>query len=1040
MKKVNIVFLMMLCNSIFANDTLKTSLAKPSSESAKYFDINRIRCSIQNNGIFGRHPITGNTDLSFDDYPLVYSSGLWISAKIDGEIRASRADFNTDYTEGAFDSDGNLFGKDDSSFFVFKISKGDNETNNRDYADWPYWNGAPVDQFGKPLLLGNQTLWCVFTDTYMDNRMVTEDGLPLGAEIHLTVWGWENLDNIMLMRWKIINKSNKIWKDTYFGVFSDPDVGDASWNLVGSDSTLNLVYCYEGRQSIYVWRNHAVGYQLLESPVVYSPGDTAIAFGGIKYNFKNIPVYSPIMRKGQGRYEGWGWNDIPYYEEAPQQIYNRLRCLNMMEEPAIDPLTNLPSKWAYSGDPVAGTGWLDEFPVDRRMMLSTGPIDVSPGDTCALTLAVFGVQNNLQMENIVELRHNSKYVKELFLKQFGILVNAKVEERKISDTEWEVIITAFIENKHDYINQVTAEIRNYQHQLIDEVTLFDDGAHFDYDAHDEIFGTCWRTDSHDEALYLNVKIIDEYGKIHNRNFAAESITLSDKLVFEPIVINDSRNYDGVANPGEQIRYSFKITNNYSFNIQNLSLSATVADSIFVIQYPTMSYFMDSLSVGESDQFSSIFTIYNRYQLFPELTLPMDIPENYPITFDLNVFDAGHHHWKDTVYLPIKAYKFIPNEMNPTQVSGKSDATFTIRIVEPTLLTGHSYAITINDSLDEIGLNLIDLTLDNYLLMNNPLPDKYAYNVPVTDGFKVVQAHIPEEGILDAYYEDIIGGHVAGFEGVNFGGEFFDGGVRQGTASSGNIYSIEIEFTNDIKPYGVVKDPRGQIAYRYLYNSPPEPTAIQSNPFAVWKTLRGEKISLLNVCFFEVPGSETCNGIWAPDNSQHGGNEMLFIMTTDYDPTGTYYFNKQMDPNEVMYKLSFRLKSDSSVVDTGDKFIIQWGHATTSEDRWEFIPTNIKVESESLPVSFELCQNYPNPFNSNTTIKFTVDKPSKTNLKVYNYLGQEVIELFDKEFQSGEFSVSWNGKSQNGQLVSSGLYFTKLKSEQKSCVVKMLLIR
>ena len=33
------------------------------------------------------------------------------------------------------------------------------------------------------------------------------------------------------------------------------------------------------------------------------------------------------------------------------------------------------------GDPVAGTGWLDTFATDRRMMLSAGPFTMEPGDS-----------------------------------------------------------------------------------------------------------------------------------------------------------------------------------------------------------------------------------------------------------------------------------------------------------------------------------------------------------------------------------------------------------------------------------------------------------------------------------------------------------------------------------------------------------------------------------------------------------------------------------------------------------------------------------
>ncbi|MCJ7576992.1 MAG: T9SS type A sorting domain-containing protein, partial [candidate division Zixibacteria bacterium] len=97
--------------------------------------------------------------------------------------------------------------------------------------------------------------------------------------------------------------------------------------------------------------------------------------------------------------------------------------------------------------------------------------------------------------------------------------------------------------------------------------------------------------------------------------------------------------------------------------------------------------------------------------------------------------------------------------------------------------------------------------------------------------------------------------------------------------------------------------------------------------------------------------------------------------------------------------------------------------------------------------FALYQNYPNPFNPTTRIPFTVHgsqfmvrRPIPTTLKIYNILGQLVKVLVDEEKVAGAYTTYWDGKDQNGQPVSSGIYFYKLEAGDFTEVKKMVLIK
>jgi len=76
-------------------------------------------------------------------------------------------------------------------------------------------------------------------------------------------------------------------------------------------------------------------------------------------------------------------------------------------------------------------------------------------------------------------------------------------------------------------------------------------------------------------------------------------------------------------------------------------------------------------------------------------------------------------------------------------------------------------------------------------------------------------------------------------------------------------------------------------------------------------------------------------------------------------------------------------------------------------------------------------NYPNPFNPSTTIFFEFPADIvKASIEIYNIKGQK-IKIIPIDLSTGikqkEVSVIWNGLEDNGDIVSSGIYFLRLKS-------------
>jgi hypothetical protein len=102
-----------------------------------------------------------------------------------------------------------------------------------------------------------------------------------------------------------------------------------------------------------------------------------------------------------------------------------------------------------------------------------------------------------------------------------------------------------------------------------------------------------------------------------------------------------------------------------------------------------------------------------------------------------------------------------------------------------------------------------------------------------------------------------------------------------------------------------------------------------------------------------------------------------------------------------------------------------------------------ASSAVLPKAYALDQNSPNPFNPSTTISYEIPESTsgvKVALAVYNVRGQKVITLVDELKEAGRYSVNWDGRSQTGQHVSSGVYFYRLQAGDFSAVRKMVILK
>ena len=392
---------------------------------ARRIDVNNINMFVTNYGTFANDiENQGNAGLFFPKGTIktaVYQSGIWIGGKVGGQPRVAIAEYSQEFGPGSMVGTS----ADDASkpeYVVYKVARYTGnpddtahvERNSADLArdrtldpivhhSWSEYvngaapHGAPVRHYAfpdpthpgstvdvvGPDMSGDQMLWAVYNDA--DPAVHTNRGgqsQPLGIEVQQKTFGFDRqgaLSNTVFIDYKLINKGGNNIDSCYVMFWADPDLGGASDDLVGCDPALSLGYVYNATNTdqLYGDRPPAVGYDFFKGPVV--AGDTLGMSSFIYYINGTDPANAA-------------------------QTFNYMRGYTRDGAPVTDPTTGLTTRFYYPGDPVAGTGWLDSNPSDRRFMMITGPFHLAPGDTQTVVGAIVVAQGGDRLSSVTGLK------------------------------------------------------------------------------------------------------------------------------------------------------------------------------------------------------------------------------------------------------------------------------------------------------------------------------------------------------------------------------------------------------------------------------------------------------------------------------------------------------------------------------------------------------------------------------------------------------------------------------------------------------------
>lgn len=316
----------------------------------------------------------------------------------------------------------------------------------------------------------DQVLFMIYNDLDVTQALGFVGSEPLGIEVAKTVWGYKRNDalgNLYFAKYRLINKGgvtldaqgNKgsFYIDSlYVCQWSDPDLGSFSDDLAGCDTTLSLSFIYNANGIDDTFKKFGLapasaGYDFLQGPKIASVGDSAV------FNLKRIKDFKNLGMSSFSYFSaGSPYSDPPggasAYSTGTGRWWNMLRGFA-----PLGTITDAPqnyksgpfpvSKFPLSGDPVKGTGFLDGMgtdysfaPGDRRILSTTGPFNLNPGDTQEIVIGTVAGIGSDRLSSVAVMKFNDKFVQNTYNALFQVPKAPLSPDVKYAELDGEVIL------------------------------------------------------------------------------------------------------------------------------------------------------------------------------------------------------------------------------------------------------------------------------------------------------------------------------------------------------------------------------------------------------------------------------------------------------------------------------------------------------------------------------------------------------------------------------------------------------------------------
>jgi len=1018
MKKILSIFVIILMVSalIYGAESVNNSrtLSKTTiANSDIWINANRMNGVFRNNGTWMYDNVVGDWGLEWpkgSGLSPIFGAGQYVGAMVDGEPRIAGVQHSaTEFQAGEVLAPDVAANKNDAEYKWYELRPG----GVGDWANWPLDQGAPVDADGNPELIGDQTAFCVFNDLADHTEYGTK---KLSVEIRQLVWAFNRADamgDMIFIKWQLINKSAYDWEDTYFVIWSDPDLGDAGDDLVGCDTTLGLGYCYNAvdPDQNYGAAPPAVGIDFFQGPIIDEVGSTvSLPDGTVLQDKKMLSMTSFIFYNNDDSPQG--------NPQSGGDVWNYMRGYWRDGSPIVDDGANGTGTYPtypkcpfmFTGDPETDQGWRDSNEADRRFMMTTGPFSMPKWeDTNANGMPDFGEPGVQEIVAGVILARGSDNL------------NSVTTLKEVDNLAQLAYDLDFILAKSPKAPAVTvSELPNEVLLTWDEMSEFNsDGT--PYESIDPIVEKAMG----DTVIIDNVvTVIDD----DSYNFYGYTVyQYSDASGRDPVKVD---HWDVTsANAGDAFPY-----NKQRF-IRILSNKNSFVGNVGEPLINGKEYYYGVVAEG--------YLAYGAPKIFPSApTIVTVVPQSYPGVR----YSASYN---DTLV--------VIHDVSDASIT-PSDGSTVVWVVDPSATTGLDYTVTFNEDLTWNLSTPSGVVIDS--ASNQTGND--AYNV--VDGL-MVKVQGPDPGInltIDGpygYYPGAMGYNTSGgtrwvswptnwgletmFGALGNGFSFFGSdcgpadyvdvelrfaGVtdRTDTTSAGLMAASKLEYPNCWQKAVVYRRDLGYAVQSQLADI----------PFTAWDT-EATPPRQLKIAIVEDAREGVGNGnfIWdmgwnGSEFSERGGREYVFITNETYDEQYTEYLNGNLDGtyNNVMYAAGWGARGSHPYLESAFEIQIFASNVNSTYDQFTFTapeasqPTKAYLKEDLAKINV-----VPNPYYGYHSgemniferwVQFT-NLPEKATIRIFDLAGNQIRKL-EKNDPSTTF-LQWDLKNEYELPVASSIY-------------------
>ncbi|HTL81583.1 MAG TPA: hypothetical protein VL651_07755, partial [Bacteroidia bacterium] len=323
-------------------------------------------------------------------------------------------------------------------------------------------------------LFGDQSLWWVFNDK---GNVHSETGAAaIGLEIQAQAFAFstnDEINNMTFYRYKVINRSTVAMNDTYFGQWTDADLGAYDDDYVGCDVARGLGYTYNGDANdgasavptigTYGANPPAIGMDFFEGPLadagdgidndrdgtIDEVGEQIIMSKFVYYNNDFTVTGNPENGTHYYNYLSGFWKDGTPFTYGGNAYGGTVNCDFMF------PGDSDPTGWGTNFQPQSP--WSETVtPFDRRMMQSAGPFTLQPGAVNYVTVGAVWARaaSGGNLASVALLRTVDDKAQRLFNNCFRTLDGPDAPDMTIQELDKELDI--YLTNKTNSNNYLEA--------------------------------------------------------------------------------------------------------------------------------------------------------------------------------------------------------------------------------------------------------------------------------------------------------------------------------------------------------------------------------------------------------------------------------------------------------------------------------------------------------------------------------------------------------------------------------------------------------